>query len=68
MHARVYTRPTANQIASDAHSSLRRAQRLSQLYDDLVARFGFDYPLAVRVKAQRDAARALASLDSEVRP
>jgi hypothetical protein len=66
MHARVYTRPTADQSASDTHSPLRRAQRLSRLYDDLTAKFGFQYPLAVRVKAQRDAARALAGPDGEV--
>lgn len=68
MHDQLYTAPMVDRISGESQSPTRRAERLTRLYADLVERFGPDYPLAVRVKAQRDAARALAGLDSEVRP
>lgn len=67
MHESLYTHPPNNRIASESQSPARRAERLTRLYTDLVDRFGEDYPLAIRVKAQRDAARTLAGLDEEGR-
>lgn len=64
----LYTGPRTDRITGEPNSPTRRAQRLGQLYADLVARFGENYPLAIRVAAQLAAARTLAGLEEEPQP